>query len=368
MGDRLRTAAVLSLSDPAGLNSGGAVRVRAMAGALSDVMDVRIVAPPTPPASGAEPDRPAGVRDELLDRLHEVKRRFVPMPTLFGAKNPAMSDELDSYAPDLVVAGVLSQAPYGRFAAKTFWLDFMDLWSDFGAREAASRTGLARVTARSQAKLLVHQEKRLCATADIVTAAGWADCEELRRRGVDATWLPTTCPDHLFQRRTHGPRTRTAGLLGNFSYWPNRAAYRKAVEEWLPALRAQGWQLLVAGAASDELGPPPEGVEILGEVADLSDYYGRIDMSLAPVDLGGGIKVKVLESFVHGIPVLGTRFAFEGFAPEIRELGVVWDDGDVPKLELDDLPDVDPTAEMFTIFRDSYLRDWVHSNVVSASP
>ena len=43
-----------------------------------------------------------------------------------------------------------------------------------------------------------------------------------------------------------------------------------------------------------------------------------MDCTLAPVERGGGIKVKVLESLSRGRAVLGTSFAFDGFDPGLR--------------------------------------------------
>jgi len=226
-------------------------------------------------------------------------------------------------------------------------MDHMDVWSDAGEREAGRRRGLAARTARLQVRQLRRAESRVSAEADLVTAAGWGDHLVLRERGIDAHWLATPLPDDEFRvcraRRDGGMK---AGLLGNFQYAPNRDAYRLLVDSWLPWLRSIGCDVVVAGLGSDGLGVPPHGVEIIGRVADVNEFYSRITVTLAPVRLGGGIKVKVLESLARGIPVVGSQFSFDGFPPSIFSMvRACADDGsDLARVLEGPLPNVDPDS------------------------
>jgi hypothetical protein len=123
-------------------------------------------------------------------------------------------------------------------------------------------------------------------------------------------------PDPATCRR---PGTRTAGLFANFAYWPNVDAYNSLVRHWLPALRDAGINVVVAGYGSQELAAV-DGVELLGPVAAPADFYRRVDVTLAPISLGGGIKVKVLESMMFDRSVFATVAALEGFSPDVRAL------------------------------------------------
>ncbi len=53
-------------------------------------------------------------------------------------------------------------------------------------------------------------------------------------------------------------------------------------------------------------------VKFHGWVPDLAEALSRHRVQVVPVRLGGGIKIKVLDSLAHGTPVLGTRKGCEG--------------------------------------------------------
>ncbi|MCK6210816.1 glycosyltransferase family 4 protein [Georgenia sp. EYE_87] len=242
------------------------------------------------------------------------------MPTMLGARDAHLKGLIHNSKTDIVLISALSQAPYSGLSSARLWLDFMDVWSDVARREGHVRRGAARLSARLQAAYLAQHEQRYASRAHIVTTTGWSDHKLLRSRGIDNLWIPSTLPDDEFQavNRRHGGGAKVAGFIGNFEYWPNVDAYRVLVDSWLPRLRSEGWSVLVAGRHSHVLGEPPPGITLLGEVPSVADFYREVSVTLAPIRLGGGMKVKVLESLAKGVPVIGTDFAFDGFSPELR--------------------------------------------------
>jgi polysaccharide biosynthesis protein PslH len=206
------------------------------------------------------------------------------------------------------------------------WLDFSDLFSDFATSEASIRTGVARWTATRQSHRLARQERDLASRATVITTAGWSDGEALQATsGRSVTWIPTPVAPPIPTSST-SPRDDppVAGFLANFEYWPNRDALDVLVGTWAPRLVAIGWRVLVAGRGSDALALP-DGVDNLGPVPSIDDFYRRVDATVAPIRIGGGMKVKVIESLVHGTPVIATAHAVEGFPPEIQRLAVTVD-------------------------------------------
>lgn len=53
-------------------------------------------------------------------------------------------------------------------------------------------------------------------------------------------------------------------------------------------------------------------LQTLDYVADLSDLFERVKLSVAPLRFGAGLKGKAISSFRYGVPVIGTPIAFEG--------------------------------------------------------
>lgn len=329
---------MVSLEDPQAPSHGGTMRVRAVIGALEEAgFDSRSYHRKPDEVSPSVTHGP-GVRATLQNRLGNVKRSFLPMPTSVAQRSRTMSKNVADFAPDIVYTGNASQAQFGNVAGALHWMDFMDLWSAFGRREAQARATIFRTTASLQAHWLEMSEKRICRTARPITAAGWRDYEILRRRGVEVLWLPT--PVHSLStsssvtvKRTL-PKRGIAGFLGNFNFWPNRDALDLLSQKWADDLVRQGWRVVVAGRGADGLDPGRlhPNIEILGEVDDLADYYAGIDVSLAPIRLGGGVKTKVSESLCFHVPVIGTVEAFEGIPPDLLGSDSIQVDDTLPEL------------------------------------
>jgi glycosyltransferase involved in cell wall biosynthesis len=51
----------------------------------------------------------------------------------------------------------------------------------------------------------------------------------------------------------------------------------------------------------------------LGRIANIADFYHRIDAVIAPLEFSTGLKIKVGEALVWGLPVVATANAFDGF-------------------------------------------------------
>lgn len=78
-------------------------------------------------------------------------------------------------------------------------------------------------------------------------------------------------------------------------------------------------ELVVAGEICGSLSAPPAGVQLLGYLKDLDTFYDSVDVVIAPMLFGTGLKMKVIEALSYGVPVLGTAIGFEGLpavAPE----------------------------------------------------
>jgi hypothetical protein len=73
-------------------------------------------------------------------------------------------------------------------------------------------------------------------------------------------------------------------------------------------------------------------IEVLGEIDDLAEYYESVDISLAPIRLGGGVKTKVIESLCFQVPVIGTVEAFEGISPDLLGSGSIRVGDTLPEL------------------------------------
>jgi GT2 family glycosyltransferase/glycosyltransferase involved in cell wall biosynthesis len=114
-----------------------------------------------------------------------------------------------------------------------------------------------------------------------------------------------------------GREPRTALFIGNFQHLPNIEALRFLVRQMLPRLRqaCPGAELVVAGAEANaevEALVRAEGVRYLGRVAEIREPLTRYCVFVCPIFAGSGVRVKILEAFAAGIPVISTPLGAEG--------------------------------------------------------
>jgi GT2 family glycosyltransferase/glycosyltransferase involved in cell wall biosynthesis len=129
-----------------------------------------------------------------------------------------------------------------------------------------------------------------------------------------------------------GPREPwTMLFLGSFRHVPNLVALNWFAREVLPLIAARIPQarLLVAGSE-----PPPRhtlvdpagAVELLGFVEDIQPLFASCSVFVCPIRSGSGIRVKLLEAFASGIPVVSTAIGAEGLARVDGEFCALADD------------------------------------------
>ncbi|GKU27278.1 glycosyl transferase [Clostridium folliculivorans] len=64
-----------------------------------------------------------------------------------------------------------------------------------------------------------------------------------------------------------------------------------------------------------------ENITVTGFVEDPAEYFQLMDLSIVPLRLGAGVKIKVLESMANGIPVITTTIGAEGiYAKNERDI------------------------------------------------
>jgi glycosyltransferase involved in cell wall biosynthesis len=57
-------------------------------------------------------------------------------------------------------------------------------------------------------------------------------------------------------------------------------------------------------------------IQFRGWISDLSPEYEAADLFIAPIRGGGGTRIKILEAFIHGVPVVSTSKGAEGLDVE----------------------------------------------------
>jgi GT2 family glycosyltransferase/glycosyltransferase involved in cell wall biosynthesis len=124
-----------------------------------------------------------------------------------------------------------------------------------------------------------------------------------------------------YRFRAEGREPFTMLFVGSFRHDPNRAALDWFVHQVLPLIVAREPRARLAIVGSD---PPPAhtyadyaaNLGMLGAVADIREPLERFAVFVCPVLSGSGVRVKLLEAFAAGIPVVSTPLGAEGLAAE----------------------------------------------------
>lgn len=129
-----------------------------------------------------------------------------------------------------------------------------------------------------------------------------------------------------------GPhRPYTMLFIGSFRHVPNRVALEWFARSVLPLIVAKLPQarLLVAGSDPPPrhlLADPANAIELLGFVDDVQPLFSTCALFVCPIRSGSGVRVKLLEAFASGIPVVSTRLGAEGLARIDGEFCALADD------------------------------------------
>jgi polysaccharide biosynthesis protein PslH len=139
-------------------------------------------------------------------------------------------------------------------------------------------------------------------------------------------------------------------FCGLLSYWPNEDAVRFFVDSIFPDIRRQlpSVRLVIIGRGpSEQVRALADGtsIKLEADVPSVADYYRRATMGIVPLRIGGGTRIKILEAWALGVPVVSTSIGCEGLDGMNGEHFIV---ADTPQ---------DFTKACVDLFRSSSLRE-----------
>jgi len=125
-----------------------------------------------------------------------------------------------------------------------------------------------------------------------------------------------------FSRNGHRDDGNTLLFVGGFEYEPNTDAFFYFCREILPLVRVRRPDLKFVAVgrnpttAMREYAAANQGIELTGAVEDVRPFYGRASVVVLPLRFGSGMKLKTLEAFAMGVPVVSTPVGVEGIDAE----------------------------------------------------
>ena len=188
------------------------------------------------------------------------------------------------------------------FPGADFISDLLDLDYMRNDKDLVISKNQIKITKNSQCVVLVSPfEKRILQ-------------KEVPQSRIIDCWknFPIQKADNSFASRS--------GLIfvGGFGHKPNRDGMLWFLDNVLPILRTLNFkeEISVVGtniSPEDFQLMADSGIQVLGNVKNLTGLYGQSKLAMAPLISGRGLKGKVAEALSFGIPVIASSVAVEGF-------------------------------------------------------
>jgi glycosyltransferase involved in cell wall biosynthesis len=162
---------------------------------------------------------------------------------------------------------------------------------------------LEQLFMRMQEWKMVRFEKKCFSRSDCVVAVSEEEQRTAKQWGARAVYLVSNGVDiESLHPADEAPERDSLLFLGSLDWQPNRDALLYLLREILPKLQATNPQAklrVVGRQPATRLREQVEGfpgVEWVGEVPEIRPYFARAAVVLVPLRIGGGSRIKILES------------------------------------------------------------------------
>ena len=182
---------------------------------------------------------------------------------------------------------------------------------------------LRRAYFKLQADRMYRYERSVSQASGHIVAVSQTDAAEMRRLFdvTRVTEIPTGVDIDYFRPPTPPPAA-TADLVfvGSMDWLPNVDGMLYFAREILPLIRQHrpAATLTIVGRT-----PPPKitqlaaedpAIQVTGTVADIRPYLWSSAVSIVPLRIGGGTRLKIYEAMAAQIPVVSTTIGAEGLS------------------------------------------------------
>jgi glycosyltransferase involved in cell wall biosynthesis len=189
---------------------------------------------------------------------------------------------------------------------------------------AATRNPIGRAVLRREMKLMARYEAAMCRAFDQVVTVTDEDRDALRglvpHEAPKIAAVIPICVAVNGRPKTEAPIAGMNVLFVGGMHWPpNADGVRWFVREVWPAVRASapqaefwaiGKQPPVEIAAAEQI--QAQGWHATGYVEEVEAHWQAASVFVVPLRAGGGMRVKILDAWQRGLPVVSTTVGAEG--------------------------------------------------------
>lgn len=267
-------------------------------------------------------------RGSLRFYLGLVRNLFSSLPYAVARYvSPLLTLQVEAHAPghDVVVCDFLfpSLSISASVRARTVLFQHnveAQIWERHGN---VPQNFLRRAYMRMQWRRMVRYEREQCLRFDHVIAVSEQDATSMRREyGVQSVSFVGTGVDTEYFAPGRASEREELKLLfiGSMDWMPNEDGIMWFIESVFPKLRE-----VVKGVTLTIVGRSPgarvlaatrnaRDIEATGTVPDIRPYLASASLTVVPLRIGGGTRIKIFEAMAAGVPVVSTRVGAEGLS------------------------------------------------------
>jgi len=181
-------------------------------------------------------------------------------------------------------------------------------------------TAAHRAYFRAQYQRMRRYETDICRAAKKVIAVSQDDAEVMGREyGVrEISWVPTGVDIEFFSPPGHIQHDLDLVFVGSMDWMPNDDGVVWFLANVLPLIRTKrpDCSLAIVGrrpsASLRKLAKDDPRIVVTGTVTDVRPYLWRSKVSIVPLRIGGGTRLKIYEAMGAQVPVVSTTIGAEG--------------------------------------------------------
>lgn len=230
---------------------------------------------------------------QAFDAIHARNLHMVPYALAIHQQHKLVCD-LDDIASILALRGIRSQKLpwWSRWRAQSYL--------DFYRMRHYERTYLKR-----------FDSVWICSEQDKRTLGSWIGDSRVEV-------VPNVMDVEPLNEVRQAKRTEPIIILvGNFAMEPNADAARFFCDQIWPTVKREmpEAKLWLVGREPDSCLRSlngKNGISVFGNVPDVKQYLAHAAVAVAPLLVGAGTRVKILEAFAAGVPVVATTVGAEG--------------------------------------------------------
>src|SRR5215831_9334673 len=255
-----------------------------------------------------------------------LRNLFSPLPYVIARyRSPQLRKEVRrlSASTDLIISDFLSPSlnvPDGLSAPTVLFQHNVEatIWQ---RHVAVPQHPLRRAYMRLQWRRMLRHEARECRRFSHVVAVSDIDADLIRRQYAVSSvgHVPTGVDLAYFSASRPRPTdSRELVFVGSMDWMPNDDGIRWFASEIFVRIqeRVAGARLTVVGRSPSpgirELAARNPAIGVTGTVADVRPYLERAGISVVPLRIGGGTRLKIYEMMAMGVPVVSTAIGAEG--------------------------------------------------------